>query len=143
MKFGEAHQFEEPKEVWLTNLPQIAPFGSSNWRTSPNFMQVSLFAKRYFCHIMSKSRLFFSLFHTIFRCASNGIIHQFQFHVDKKIPFPNLPCSTGHALTTYFRKSSLRNQLYAVREVHLYAPHSPLGTCPPGTQLANGAKLNI
>jgi hypothetical protein len=59
MIFEEARQFEEPEEVWLTNLPQIAPFGSSN-----------------------------------------GIIHQFRFHVDKKIFFPDLPCSIGHALWT-------------------------------------------
>jgi hypothetical protein len=66
MKFGEAHQFEEPKEVWLTNLPQIAPFGSSNWRASPNFMQVSLFAKGYFCHIMSNFLFIFESISYIF-----------------------------------------------------------------------------
>jgi hypothetical protein len=34
-----------------------------------------------------------------FQCTSNGIIiHEFRFHVDKNIPFPNIPCSIGHAL---------------------------------------------
>jgi hypothetical protein len=66
MRFGEAHQFKEPKEVWLTNLPQIFPFGSSNWQASPNFMQVTLFVQGYFCHTMSKSRFFFKAYFICF-----------------------------------------------------------------------------
>jgi hypothetical protein len=48
----------------------------------------------YLHHPMSKSRFFWSLFHMIFCCAFNSTIRQFWFHVDKKIPFPDLPCKT-------------------------------------------------
>jgi hypothetical protein len=77
-------------------------FGSSNWQASHKSCKFVCLQKEIFVIPCSNLDFFWNLFQMIFQCASNGIILYIDgtlFHVDKKIHFLDLSCSSGHAPT--------------------------------------------